>query len=158
MDLCFFLFRTFCEKNKTVLVPSITILPLICGDEILKNTKQEKVLGATLDNKLNFATHLSNITENANKKFNAWTRVQIYLTTDQKSLYFPTLLSCSLPTVRWYGCFAQNVSFAKQTIYMSGACAWYSKTTNLNLKDSSKECKWKLSSPELHWISFDWGL
>ena len=31
---------------------------LVCGDEILKNTKQEKVLGVALDNKLNFATHL----------------------------------------------------------------------------------------------------
>ena len=35
---------------------------LVCGDEILKNTKQEKVLGVTLDNKLNFATYLLNIT------------------------------------------------------------------------------------------------
>ena len=34
---------------------------LVCGDEILKNTRQEKVLGVTLDNKLNFATHLLNI-------------------------------------------------------------------------------------------------
>ena len=25
---------------------------LVCGDEILKNSKQEKVLGVTLDNKL----------------------------------------------------------------------------------------------------------
>ena len=34
---------------------------LVCGDEILKNSKQEKVLGVTLDNKLNFATHLLSI-------------------------------------------------------------------------------------------------
>ena len=38
---------------------------MVCGDEILKNTKQERVLGVTLDNKLNFATHLLNITKNA---------------------------------------------------------------------------------------------
>ena len=49
---------------------------LACGDEILKNTNQEKVLDVTLDNKLKFATHLLNITKNANKKFNALTRVQ----------------------------------------------------------------------------------
>ena len=36
---------------------------LVCSDAILKNTKQEKVLGVTLDNKLNFATHLLNITK-----------------------------------------------------------------------------------------------
>ena len=57
---------------------------LVCGDEILKNTRQEKVLGVTLDNKLNFPTHLLNITKNTNKKFNALTRVQKYTTNDQK--------------------------------------------------------------------------
>ena len=41
---------------------------LICGDEILKNTKQEKMLGVTLDNKLNFGTHLFIIIKNTNKK------------------------------------------------------------------------------------------
>ena len=45
---------------------------VVCGDQILKKIIQEKVLGVTLDNKLNFATHLSNITKNANK-FNALT-------------------------------------------------------------------------------------
>ena len=45
---------------------------LVCGDQILEKTIQEKVLGVTLDNKLNFATHLLNITKNANK-FNALT-------------------------------------------------------------------------------------
>ena len=36
---------------------------LVCGDEILKNRKQEKVLDVTLDNKLNFATYSLNITK-----------------------------------------------------------------------------------------------
>ena len=61
---------------------------LVCGDEILKNTKQEKVLGIALDNILNFATHLLNITKNANKTFKALTRVQKYMTTDQKKFIF----------------------------------------------------------------------
>ena len=60
---------------------------LVCGNETLKNSKQEKVLGVTVDNKLNFATHLLNITKNANIKFNALTRVQKYMTTDQKNVY-----------------------------------------------------------------------
>ena len=34
---------------------------LVCGNETLQKGKQEKVLGVTIDNKLNFATHLSNI-------------------------------------------------------------------------------------------------
>ena len=38
---------------------------LVCGDEILESPKQEISLGVTLDNKLNFATHLLNTTKNA---------------------------------------------------------------------------------------------
>ena len=34
---------------------------LLGVDNELKNSKQEKVLGVTIDNKLSFATHLSNI-------------------------------------------------------------------------------------------------
>ena len=41
---------------------------LVCGNETLKNSKQEKVLGVTIDNTLNFATHLSNITKNSDIK------------------------------------------------------------------------------------------
>ena len=58
------------------------------------------MVGVTLGNKLNFATKLLNITKNVNKKLNALTRVQKYMTTDQKSLYFPPLLNRNLPIVR----------------------------------------------------------
>ena len=42
---------------------------LVCRNETLKNSKQEKVPGVTIDKKLNFATHLSNITKNVNIKY-----------------------------------------------------------------------------------------
>ena len=45
---------------------------VLCGDQILQKTIQEKVLGVTLDNKCNLATHFLNITKNVNK-FNALT-------------------------------------------------------------------------------------
>ena len=61
---------------------------LVCENETLKNSKQEKVLGVTIDNKLNFATHLSSIIKNASIKFNALTRVQKCTTTDKKT-YIP---------------------------------------------------------------------
>ena len=57
---------------------------LVCGNETLKNSKQENVLGVTINNKLYFATHLSNITKIANIKFNELTRVQKHITIDQK--------------------------------------------------------------------------
>ena len=43
---------------------------LVCGNKTLKNSNQEKVLGVTIDSKLNFAMHLLNIIKNANIKFN----------------------------------------------------------------------------------------
>ena len=61
---------------------------LVYGHKILKKTKQEKVLVVILDNKLNFATHLLNITKNTNKKFNASMRAQKYMTTYQKTSFF----------------------------------------------------------------------
>ena len=69
---------------------------LVSGNESLKNSKREKVLGVTVDNKFNFPTHLSNITKNANIKFNAVTRVQKYMTTDEKrNIYSLHLLNHS---------------------------------------------------------------
>ena len=70
------------------------------------------MLGATLDNKPHFATHLLNISKNANKKFNALTQVQNYVATNQKKLIF-ALLSRNLPIVCCYGCFVQDVPFAE---------------------------------------------
>ena len=52
--------------------------------KLLKNSKQEKVLGVTIDNILNFGLRLSNITKNAKIKFNALKRVQKYMTAYQK--------------------------------------------------------------------------
>ena len=60
---------------------------LLCGNETLKNSKQEKVLGVTIDNKLNFVTHLLNITKNAKIKINALT--------NQKNIYSLHLLNRS---------------------------------------------------------------
>ena len=65
---------------------------LVCGNETLKNSKQEKLLGATIDNKLNFSTHLLNIAKNANIKFNALTRVQKYMTTDKETRIFSSFI------------------------------------------------------------------
>ena len=65
---------------------------LVYGSETLKNSKQEKALGVTIHNKLDFAGHLLNITKNANIKFNALTRVKKYMTTDKKKNVYSLLL------------------------------------------------------------------
>ena len=86
LDKCYFMLLGVDDKLQN---------NLVCGNETLKNSKQEKVIGVTIDNKLIFATHLSNITKNANIKFNALTTIQKYMTTDQKNLYSLLLLNFS---------------------------------------------------------------
>ena len=82
---------------------------LVCANKTLKSSKQEKVLGITIDDKLNFTTHVLNITKNANIKFNALTIIQKYMTTDKKNIYSLHLLNRSSLIAREYGCFAQNI-------------------------------------------------
>ena len=50
------------------------------------------MLGVTIDNKLNFKTHLLNITKNANIKYNALRKVQKYMTTDQEKRIFSSFI------------------------------------------------------------------
>ena len=40
---------------------------LICNDITLKHTSHEKILGVTIDNKLSFDGHITNIYKTANK-------------------------------------------------------------------------------------------
>ena len=52
----------------------------------IKNRKEEKALKITINNKLDFSTHLTSITKKANIKLNRFTRVQKYMTPEQKAL------------------------------------------------------------------------
>ena len=45
-----------------------------------RNSKEEKVLGITYDNKLDFSTYLTSITKKANMKLNTLTRLQKFIT------------------------------------------------------------------------------
>ena len=80
----------------------------------LKNSKRDLLLGATIDRKLIFVTHLLNITENVNIKFNVLTRVQKYMTTDQKNHIFSSF-----------------IKLVELTAYMNDPYALFNKTTTL---------------------------
>ena len=56
----------------------------------LENSKQKKVLGITIDNKLNFATHLVSITNN--KSNNALTKAQNYMPAKPKIFMFSSFI------------------------------------------------------------------
>ena len=62
--------------------------------KIFKMVKKKRT-GVTNDNTLNFATHLVNITKNANSQLNAPARVQKYMTIEQKIFIFYSFLNLS---------------------------------------------------------------
>ena len=49
---------------------------LICNDITLKHRSHKKILGVTIDNKLSFDEHISNICNTANKNLNALRRIK----------------------------------------------------------------------------------
>ena len=107
---------------------------LVCGNETLKNSKQKKVLGVTINNKLYFAAHLSNITKNANIKFNELTRVQKHMTIDpkkkkeEKRIFSSLLNRISFIALLF---FAQNILLVESAAYMKDPCTLCNKTTPL---------------------------
>ena len=90
---------------------------LVCGNETIKNSKKEKVLVVTNNNKLNFATHLLNITNNASIKFNALIRVQKYMTTDKKPHLFSsfTKLQSTYCPLIWMFCTKHSIGRISST-------------------------------------------
>ena len=58
---------------------------LVSNNVTIKNSKEEKVLGITFDNKLDPSTNFTSITKKTNIKLNLFTRIQKYMTPDQKT-------------------------------------------------------------------------
>ena len=68
-DKCNFILFDVKDELQTDLVSNVTV----------KNSKEEKVPGITLDSELDFSMHLTSIIEKANIKLNALTRVRKYV-------------------------------------------------------------------------------
>ena len=59
---------------------------LLCNAITLKHSSHKKILGVTIDNKLSFDEHIINICKTANKKLNAFSRINHYMKQDQKEI------------------------------------------------------------------------
>ena len=55
---------------------------------LLENSKEEDVLGVTIDNKLKFDSHIKNICRKTGQKLGALLRITNYLNSSQKKLIF----------------------------------------------------------------------
>ena len=61
-------------------------------DVCYKNSKEELILGITIDNKLNFDSHIGKICKISGKKLNALSRISTFLNKDQKRILFNAII------------------------------------------------------------------
>ena len=60
---------------------------------VLENSKEETVLGATIDNKLTFHGHIKNICRKTGQKLGALLRITNYLKSSQKKVIFSRIIT-----------------------------------------------------------------
>ena len=70
---------------------------IILENEIIECSSSVKLLGVTIDNKLNFSKHLSKLCKKVSSKLHALARILNYMSQDK-------LQSRNLAIVHWYGC------------------------------------------------------
>ena len=62
----------------------------------LENSKEEVILGITIDNKITFDSHIKSICRKAGQKLSALSRISPYLKTDKKELLFKSMVKHNL--------------------------------------------------------------
>ena len=72
----------------------------------LENSKEEVILGITIDSKLTFDSHIKTMCRKAGQKLSALSRISPYLETDKKELLFKSMVKsqfnyCSLVWMFW---------------------------------------------------------
>ena len=68
-------------------------LLLSTGNHIIENSKQQKLLGILLDNKLNFEKHISNLCTKDSQKLSALCRVSYFMSTKQRRIIMKAFIN-----------------------------------------------------------------
>ena len=74
------------------------------GNATIEKTKKAKLLGITLDSKLNFEEHIKNLCKEAGKKINALVRITPYVNEYKRSLLMKTFILSHFNCCLFYGC------------------------------------------------------
>ena len=67
----------------------------------MKNSKEEKILGVIIDNKLRFKSHVKNLCKKASQKIWALSRLINYLNDSEKKMIFNQTLMISLFKIKY---------------------------------------------------------
>ena len=84
----------------------------------ISDTRFEKLLGVTCDNRLNFNHHISKICKAARNKIHALARLSHYMDEDKSRILFNFFFHFSLITVYSYGLITTNQQTKKSITYM----------------------------------------
>ena len=74
-------------------------------DHAIKSEATVKLLGVTLDNKLNFDTHISNLCKKAATQLNVLKRLRSFIGFEQKRYLYRALFTLTSIIVHWFGIF-----------------------------------------------------
>ena len=102
---------------------------LVSENVTTENSKEEKVLGITIDSKLDFM-HLTSITKKANIKLNVLTRVQKYMTPEQKAFLTPSFRKSQFNYCPLIWMFCSKKALHRLNIITKNLCALYIKFSN----------------------------
>ena len=83
------------------------------NDATIESSKEENVLGITIDDKLTFTSHLGNIIKKANQKLHALSRVKCYMGSDQNKLIMPSFTKSQFSYCRLIWMFCSRTSMNK---------------------------------------------
>ena len=99
------LMKTNSDKSHLLLSTSTSSTANINGD-IIKNSESEKLLGVTIDYKLNFEEHLSKVCDKASQKLKVLARISSYMNINQRKRIMRVFISSQFgycPLV-WFFC------------------------------------------------------
>ena len=83
-------------------------IPLSVHNNILYPTDEIKVLGVTLDDSLNFKSHVTDICNRASRQINSFKRFAKYLKIDRRLSVYKSLSKAISHTVHWLGSFVEG--------------------------------------------------
>ena len=61
------------------------------NNNLMENSNEQKVLGLTIDNKLNFKSHMNQFCKKVSQKFGALCKLSSYLNSSQKKVIFNSI-------------------------------------------------------------------
>ena len=102
-----------CEKD----------ISLILENEVIECSESVKLLGVSIDNRLNFNEHVSNLCKKASTKLHALARISKFISQEKLRLLMKAFIESQFSYCPLYGCFTVERWITVLIDYMRGVSA-----------------------------------